>query len=96
MLYGILILCCAFVLSIAFLGAQSDLLRSVGFVDVLIKKKVKSKEYIKDWMPGAGAEDYIVSADVTALKPGHIQPQTNDGGFATKDDCCAPTTNQSS
>lgn len=42
---------------------------SAGFVDVRIEQKPSSKEYIKDWMPGAGAEEYIVSADVTAVKP---------------------------
>ena len=33
-------------------------------------EKEESKEFIKDWLPGSGAEDYVVSANVTAYKPG--------------------------
>jgi len=27
-----------------------------------------SKSYIKDWVPGAGSEDYVVSATIKAVK----------------------------
>jgi len=46
------------------------MLRAAGFTDVAIEQKAASKEYIKDWLPGSGAEDYVVSANVTARKPG--------------------------
>jgi len=45
-------------------------LKAAGFVDVCVAKKEASKNFIKDWLPGSGAEDFVVSANVTALKPG--------------------------
>ena len=47
------------------------MLSDAGFVDVRVQEKPKSRSYISQWMPGAGAENYIVSADVTARKPGY-------------------------
>mmetsp|Transcript_8931 Transcript_8931/g.23142 ORF Transcript_8931/g.23142 Transcript_8931/m.23142 type:complete len:144 (-) Transcript_8931:491-922(-) len=44
-------------------------MRNVGFTDVAIEEKTESAEFIKDWMPGSGAEKYVVSAYVTARKP---------------------------
>lgn len=46
------------------------MLTAAGFVDVRVEEKPQSRSYISQWMPGAGAEDYVVSADVTARKPG--------------------------
>jgi hypothetical protein len=40
-----------------------------GFADVRVVEKKESREFIKDWLPGSGAEDYVVSANVTANKP---------------------------
>lgn len=34
-----------------------------------VEEKAESREFIKDWMPGSGAENYVVSANVTAVKP---------------------------
>ena len=45
------------------------MLTQAGFVDVVVDVKEESREYIKDWLPGSGAEDYVVSANVTAMKP---------------------------
>jgi len=45
------------------------MLFEAGFVDVRVELKPDSREYIKDWMPGSGCEDFVVSADVTARKP---------------------------
>ena len=41
-----------------------------GFEAIVIEQKEASKEFIKDWLPGSGCEDYVVSANVTATKPG--------------------------
>ena len=41
-----------------------DMLRDVGFVRAEIRVKEESREYIKHWMPGSGAEDYVVAAEV--------------------------------
>lgn len=45
------------------------MLVDAGFADVRVEEKAESREFIKDWMPGSGAEDYVVSANVTAYKP---------------------------
>jgi len=45
------------------------MLEDIGFVRVAIKLKAESREYIQHWMPGSGAEEYVVAAEVTAMKP---------------------------
>jgi hypothetical protein len=52
--------------------AQEDLKRllaAAGFTQVAVVPKPQSAAYIKDWLPGSKAEDFVVSADVTAVKP---------------------------
>ena len=44
-------------------------MEDIGFVRVAIKLKDESREYIQHWMPGSGAEDYVVAAEVIAKKP---------------------------
>lgn len=56
-----------------------DMMIQAGFVDVRITPKNESKAFIKDWAPGRGAEDYVVSAMIEAIKPG------------SRDCCCSPT-----
>jgi hypothetical protein len=45
------------------------MLVDAGFADVRVVEKAESREFIKDWLPGSGAEDFVVSANVTATKP---------------------------
>ena len=45
-----------------------DMLQDIGFVDVNIRIKEESREYISQWMENA--EEYVVAAEVTARKPG--------------------------
>ncbi len=45
------------------------LLAQAGFVDIEIDSQEKSRMFIKDWVPGAGAENYVVSAKIKAVKP---------------------------
>lgn len=45
-------------------------LRDAGFVDIRIAPKDASREFIKDWAPGRGVEDYVVSANIEARRPG--------------------------
>jgi len=45
------------------------MLRDAGFEQIEVVQKPQSAEIIKGWMPGSGAEDYVVSANVTAVKP---------------------------
>jgi arsenite methyltransferase len=45
-------------------------LRAAGFAEIRIMPKDESRELIKDWAPGRGAERYVVSANIEAVKPG--------------------------
>jgi arsenite methyltransferase len=44
------------------------MLKSAGFHDIAVNPKENSKTFIKDWAPGSGAENYVVSADIMAVK----------------------------
>ncbi len=44
-------------------------IRAAGFVDIRIEPKDESREFIKDWAPGRGVEDYVISATIEAVKP---------------------------
>jgi arsenite methyltransferase len=44
------------------------LLNNAGFSEIRIEPKDKSREFIKDWAPGTGIENYIVSATIEAVK----------------------------
>lgn len=52
------------------------MLSDSGFTAISIAPKDESKEFIKDWAPGRGVEDYVVSATIEAVKPSR--------------DCCDP------
>jgi hypothetical protein len=47
-----------------------DILMNSGFEKISIAPKDESKEFIKDWAPGRGVEDYVLSATIEAVKPG--------------------------
>ncbi len=44
-------------------------LHNAGFTDVRIAPKDESREFIRDWAPGRGVEEYVVSATIEAFKP---------------------------
>ena len=44
-------------------------MRDAGFEQVSIEPKDESREFIKEWAPGRGVEDYVVSAHIEAVKP---------------------------
>lgn len=45
-----------------------DMLVSVGFTQVAIQPQDASRDFIKDWVPGSGVEDYVLSASIEAVK----------------------------
>jgi arsenite methyltransferase len=46
-----------------------QMLWEAGFIDVRTESLAKSREFIKEWFPGYGIEDHIVSASISAIKP---------------------------
>lgn len=46
-----------------------NMLEQNGFTQIEIKPKDESKAFIKEWVPGASIEKYIVSSTIQAIKP---------------------------
>ncbi len=70
-----------------FAGAASadtirGLLHAAGFESIRVEVHEESREFIRDWMPGSGLENYVASATVEAVKPG--------GKSCCAPSCCAP------
>ena len=45
------------------------MLLDLGFDDVRVTPRPESREFIKEWLPGSGAENYVASATIEANKP---------------------------
>lgn len=46
-----------------------DVLSKAGFIDIVIETQENSRMFIKDWVPGSDAENYVISAKIKAVKP---------------------------
>ncbi len=46
-----------------------EMMRSVGFKQVNIAPKDASRSFIREWAPGRNIEDFVVSAQIEAVKP---------------------------
>lgn len=44
-------------------------LEAAGFTAIVIQPKDESLDFIRDWAPGRGIEDYVISATIEAVKP---------------------------
>ena len=47
----------------------AQMMVEAGFEHIHIAPKDESREFIRDWAPGRGVEDYVVSAYINAVKP---------------------------
>ncbi len=47
----------------------TEMLRASGFQKIRIIPNEKSKQFIKKWIPGSNADEYVVSAIIEAIKP---------------------------
>jgi len=45
------------------------MMAEAGFTQIRIAPKDESKRFIRDWAPGRGVEEYVVSATIEAVKP---------------------------
>jgi len=45
------------------------ILNEAGFTNISITPKDDSRDFIKDWAPGQGVEEYLISAHIEAIKP---------------------------
>jgi len=52
------------------IGELEQMMADAGFEQIRIVPKDESREFIRDWAPGRGVEDYVVSAYIEAVKPG--------------------------
>jgi arsenite methyltransferase len=55
------------------------LLRGAGFEGIRVDVQESSREFIRDWLPGSGVENYVASATIEAVKPGGAKS------------CCGPS-----
>lgn len=45
------------------------ILSRAGFTEIVIETQENSRMFIKDWVPGSDAENYVISAKIKAVKP---------------------------
>lgn len=57
----------------------AEMLRELGFEQIRVDVDQASRDVIRDWFPGSGAERYVASARIEAVKPGGVSA------------CCGPT-----
>jgi len=59
---------CGCVAGAAQVSEIEQMLRDTGFSEVSIEIKEESAQFIHDWFPGSGVENYVRSAVITAVK----------------------------
>ncbi len=51
------------------IGELEQMMRDVGFENIRIAPKDRSRSFIREWLPGKRVEDYLVSATIEATRP---------------------------
>ncbi|OOZ40082.1 arsenite S-adenosylmethyltransferase [Solemya pervernicosa gill symbiont] len=51
------------------IGELEQHMADAGFSKIAVAPKDDSRDFIKDWAPGRGVEDFVVSATIEAVKP---------------------------
>ena len=51
------------------IGDLERMLATAGFKDIKIAPKDSSRAFIREWLPGKGIEEYLISATIEAVKP---------------------------
>lgn len=74
------------VVGAAEVGEIERWLAEAGFTNIAVTPKPESREFIRNWFPGTGAEEYVGSATIEATKP-----SGSTSGPASKQSCCAPS-----
>ena len=54
------------------------MLREAGFANIRIQPKDESREFIRDWAPGIDVEDFVVSANIEAVKPSYCSQSVGE------------------
>ncbi len=65
----------------ASVDAIRGMLQGAGFEAIRVEVKEESRAFISEWLPGSGAENYVASATIEAVKPG--------GKSCCGSSCCA-------
>ncbi len=60
---------CGCVAGAALVSDLERMLSDAGFVEVRVTLKEASRAFIKDWFPGSGVEEFVLSANIEAAKP---------------------------
>jgi SAM-dependent methyltransferase len=60
---------CGCVAGAASVAELEAMLGAAGFADIRIQPKDASREFIRSWIPGHNAADFVVSATIEAVKP---------------------------
>jgi len=50
------------------IDSLQQMMQQAGFKNIKIEPKDESRDFIKDWAPGSNIEDYVVSANIQAVK----------------------------
>jgi arsenite methyltransferase len=50
-------------------GSLSQMIADAGFVEIDIRPKEESREFIREWQPETALEDYVLSAAIRATRP---------------------------